>query len=376
MATIKGQQTSYVATLPQKRVVTDRITMTEPMEIALINALGLDNNSKFQFVNTPGIKYEWLEDTYAPVSDAANDADLTNVTTTTTITVADGTKIQVGDVLQLDDEFVWVSAVVGNDLTVTRGYGGTANVTHASNVVIYIRYSARLEGANASDSPSTEPASNYNYSVIMQKTINVSRSDNLLQRYGIPDLVDREIDKAMDEKKLQLTKLPYYGLRVAGASPARSAGGFDVFITTNVTDLSSAALTQKAVEDAVQSAFDAGGNPSLLVCGSWVKRKITDFYAGYVHTDRDERLGGISIDRILVPQGLTLDVMVDRWCPASKLYILDRNHIGYITLDAFFYETLGKTGDTAEYGQVVGEYGFVARYQKAHAIIKGISIVL
>ena len=53
-----GQEITYSGTLNQKRVVADRIVMIEPMEYVAINALGLDNESKFALVNTPGEKYE------------------------------------------------------------------------------------------------------------------------------------------------------------------------------------------------------------------------------------------------------------------------------------------------------------------------------
>ena len=72
---------------------------------------------------------------------------------------------------------------------------------------------------------------------------------------------------------------------------------------------------------------------------------------------------------------MTLDVLVDRFCPTDKVYILDKNYCGYLTIDPFFFEELGKTKDTADggYGQVVGEYGWVTAFEKAHAIISGFS---
>ncbi len=57
----QGMQTSYVGTVPQKRVVSDRILFSDPMDIPLINAFGLDAESKFKFVNAPGKVYEWLQ---------------------------------------------------------------------------------------------------------------------------------------------------------------------------------------------------------------------------------------------------------------------------------------------------------------------------
>jgi hypothetical protein len=369
----QGQQNTYVGTVPQKRIISDYIWMTEPMEFPLINALGLNNESKFHFVNTPGKMYEWLTDTYSGLSTTGNDTDLTNDSTATTVTVTDGSLFQPGDVLQIDSEYIWVSAVSTNDLTVTRNYGGT-QATHASNAAIYLRSRARLEGAAANDSHYTQPTSAYNYSFILQKTIEISRSDGRITRYGISDLLEYEKSKKMDELKRDLTRKPYYGQRKAGsASTPRDAGGLDTFITTNVTAAASAALTLKNIEDAVQTSFDNGGNPSLLVCGGWAKRKIASWFEGAVRTERSETLGGVMIDRIQTAMGPTLDVMVDRYCPTNKLYILDPSLVGYITIDDLFWEDLAKTKDTAAYGQIVGEYGFVVADEAKHAIISGFS---
>lgn len=365
-----GMQTTYVGTVPQKRVVSDRILFSDPMDIPLVSALGLSNEGKFKFANTPGKMYEWVEDAFSGLSTTLNeDTTATSDSTDTTLSVVDGTLFQPGDVIQVDSEYIWVSAVSTNDLTVTRNYGGT-QATHASTSAVYLRSRARLEGATAASSHYTEPTSGYNYSFIMQKSIEISRTDGRIKRYGIPNLVNYEIDKKMNELKIDLTRKPYYGQRKAGsASTPRDAGGLGTFITTNVTDCSSAALTQKNIEDAVQSAWGYGGNPTLLVCGGWAKRKIASFFEGSVRTERSEKMGGVTIDKIQTAMGPVLDVLVDRWIPTNQIYLLDTEKVGFITIDDFFYEELAKTKDTEAYGQIVGEYGFVVANEKHHAKI-------
>lgn len=374
----QGQQTTYVGTLPQKRTVSDRLFQTEPMEFPLFNAFGVNADAKFKFVNSPGTMYEWLEDTYSPISDTCADTGMTNVTNTTTVAVTDGTLFQAGDVTIIDTDYIWVASVATNTLTVVRGFGGGTPVTHASTSTIYIRSRARLEGATAGNSHYTQPTTGYNYSQIFQKSIEISRSDSRLNRYGIANLVEYEIDKKMKELQRDLTRLPYYGKRAAGtATTARGSGGLDTFISTNLTTLSgSPALTQKNVEDSVQTCWDNGGSPNLLVCGAWAKRKICDMYTGQVQTLRNDTMGGVTINRIMTQLGIEMDVLVDRFCPTTKIHILQADLISFVTIDEFFYEDLGKTKDTAAYGQIVGEYGFAQADQKKHAMITGISTSL
>lgn len=369
-----GQMITYSQTLPQKRMVTDRIVMKDPMEIVAINALGLNNESKFRFVNVPGKKYEWLEDTYAPKSDTINSSAWTSDNTHTQLTMDNGAYFQVGDILLIDAEYVWVSAVSSNTLTVTRNYGGT-QATHADGVTAYIHSRARLEGAATSDSNFTEATTGYNFSQIFHKQIEVSRTDGLLQNYGMSDKVAREVDKGMDELLLLLNRSAYHAQRAAGSSSTvRGMGGFPTFITTNPTSASSAALTRGMIDTEIQQVWEAGGNLDLFLCGGFARRKINDFFEGFVRTDRDETRGGIIIDRIVNPiTGGEIVVAADRHCPTNFLWMLDTRFVGYITIDDFFFEELGKTSDTASFGQIVGEYGLVVANEAWHSNVNTFS---
>jgi hypothetical protein len=374
MATYSGQEHSYSNTVNQKTMITDRIIMADPYDITAIVALGLDNASKFQFVNQPNRTYTWLEDAYPDVHDHTNEAEMTDHADTVTITVTDGDLFHVGDVVQLDDEYVWVSAISGQELTIVRGFGASVSATHATTTIAYIRYNARLEGAVSSDSPWTEVSSQSNYSTILHREVDITRDDMLFPRYGMSNLKEYKIDRNMDVLMEQLNRLPYFGQFDAGsATAARSAGGLPTFVTTNATALASAVLLRKHIDDELEQIYSAGGKTDLILCGPWFQRKINDFYEGFVETVRSESIGGILIKELMHPiTGSYIKVVVDRHCPSSSAFLLDTRFVGYITIDPFFYEDLAKTGDSL-LGQTVGEYGFVAAYNKAHSIISGFS---
>jgi hypothetical protein len=381
MATGSGQLTSYSNTIPQKTMISDRIILADVYDIPTITALGLNNEAKFRFVNTPGRTYEWLEDVYPEVTDTAAGTNLTVTTNTTTITITYPNRFHVGDVIQLGDaaagvtDLAVVSSISGSVLTVARGFGGVASVSHAETITVYIRGTARLEGASNSDSPWTEVTSNTNCSQIFHRSVEVTRDDQKFPNYGITDLVNYRIDKNMDILMKQLNALPFYGKRAAGtSSTSRGAGGFWTFITTNTTGLSSAALTRAVIDTELEQIFTAGGTTDLIICDTWGQRKINDMYEGYVSTGRAESIGGILVKQLQHPiTGKLVDVMVDRDCPAGYMYMIDRSVCGYITVDPFFYEELAKTKDNAATGQTVGEYGFVCAANKFHSILWGYS---
>jgi hypothetical protein len=349
--------------------------LADPYDITAIVALGLDNSSKFAFINQPGRTYNWLEDAYPSTSDTAAEDKLTDTSATVTIVVTDGGRFHVGDVVFMDSEAVHVtSKPATNTLTVTRGYGATAQATHSSTVTMYIRYQARVEGADTNDSPWSEVTTKTNYSTILHREVNMSRDDLLIPRYGISDLWKYRIDMNMNVLMEQLDRIPYYGtLAVGAATTARSSAGLTELVTTNATALASATLLRSHIDTEFLQIFNAGGKTDLILCDAWFQKKINDFYEGFITTERSESVGGMLIKQLQHPiTGQLTKVVVDRHCRSGYAFFLDTRYVGYITIDPFFFEKLAKTGD-AELGQTVGEYGFVAAYEKSHSILSGYS---
>lgn len=144
MANLTSPFTTYSDVTPQKRVITDYITLIDPSDAPLVEALGgLDGAaSKFKFLNQ-GTTVEWLEDTLTPLDGVlANSA--TVASTDTTLKVADPAIFQPGHILLMGTEGMWVSDVSGQVITVTRGFTGTA-ASAATNAAVKIIGMARLE---------------------------------------------------------------------------------------------------------------------------------------------------------------------------------------------------------------------------------------
>ncbi len=172
MAAFDQPVTTYSDTTPQKRVITDVISLIDPSDAPAIDALGgLDGASgKFRFVNEQGTNPEWLEDTLGALTDTMA---ASTTSTGTSLTVTDGSNFQVGHIIRIDSEDIWVSAVSTNTLTVTRNFGGTA-ATHSSTDTITIIGMARLEGAESTSIGLTDRTSNSNYTQILHKEIKVT----------------------------------------------------------------------------------------------------------------------------------------------------------------------------------------------------------
>ena len=182
MASQIGQLTSYQDTVPDKRMVTDRILRIEPYDIVAYSYLGTDMG-KFNFTNRDNKTYEWLESTYNDRTDTVN-TGLASDSTTTTFSATDADLYQVGDVWECEGEGLLITGKSTTTMTIVRNIFG-AQATHANSSVITRVSRARLDGATADDSPRNEVASASNVTQIFQRTIEVARTKGKIAEYGV-----------------------------------------------------------------------------------------------------------------------------------------------------------------------------------------------
>lgn len=382
MAVTDSPFSTYSDPTTQRRAITDVISLIDPTTTPAIAAMGgLDGAaSKFRFVNWPSKTVEWLEDTHAPLSDTLNEsASITS--TVTTITVTDASLYEPGYIIKIDSEYLWVSsaAITTNILTVTRGVAGSTAATHASTASIEIISNARVEGAESTPIAFTTRTTGSNVTQIFHQEVKVPRSQIKLSQYGIADEMAYQKDKAVPAIMRMIEKHIFNSkaLSTGSVSVGRIMNGLQGFITTN--KISGASLSQAAFENAVLSAYNnGGGGPWVAFVNPVVKQKIKNFYdttgvasATILRVSQDTREVGMNIDRINTPFG-TVDLVMTRWVASSIVPIVDLQHVGFITYDPFQWEDLAKTGDY-ERAEVVGEFTFCLRQEKAHAILTAVS---
>ncbi len=166
----------------------------------------------------------------------------------------------------------------------------------------------------------------------------------------------------------------FTGQKIERSSTAAGGmGGFEEFVTTNVLSNSGTArvLTQALLEQLLQNIWEDGGMPDVIMCNAFQKRLISSFYAGSVRTERSERTGGVVIDNIETEFG-NYDLMLNRRMPTNKLYVAQREKVGWITLRPWFVKQLAESGDYTK-KEIVGEFGFVVVNESAHGIIKDLT---
>lgn len=376
MATIYDQQkTTYSDTNSQVRVIADVIKIIDPVDTPLIVALGgLDGARGKLAIRPDGKKIELLEDEFAATADAFG-STLTN-TTGTAATVVDGSKFQPGMILSWGTEYAWVSAVSGNDLTISRGYGGTAD-TASSTEVINIVGMARLEGDDADYVGLNAIAVPYNFTQIFQKALNVSGSDEAIDYYGMGSPFAYQAQKAVPELARLVELNLFHGVASTGsASTPRGFGGLPNFVNaTNSPSLTSVGAIAKADIDGIMELIHTqGGMPDILTVHPGVANDLKALIdsSSFVRVDQSENKLGLGPLMYADSQYGRLRIIMDRWCPVSYAYVLDSRRAGLYTLRPFQWKPLATTGDSKK-GEVVGEFSFMVANAAGHGVLSGIT---
>ena len=375
MANVASPLNTYSDTTPQKRAITDVISLIDPSDAPFIDAMGgLDGaSSKFRFANTPSTVVEWLEDTLIGLTGTLNGSIASN---TTGVTLVDSLNVQPGHIVRVDSEEMWVSAVNTSThvATVTRNFGGT-QASHADSASVAIIGMARLEGADSDSVGFTDKTVGSNYTQIFQQEVKVSRSQQQRTQYGVTDELAYQIDKVIPQK---MREIEQHALQFAGAAKAGSAttprtmGGLKHFITTN--KVSGATLAQSQFESLTKLIYAAGGEGTLYAFLSPTNmQKVKNFYDSttVLRVDRSETTVGMNITQIETPFA-TVNLVMDRWCQDTVIPIVSASHVGFLTYYPFTQEPLAKAGDY-ERAEVVGEFTLCVRQQTAHGLLTAVS---
>lgn len=377
--TVNDPKSTYADTGIFVRNIAAFIDIVSPDDVPLLKAIGLNSAQKLLRGEIHNSKVEWIEDQLKKTSTLLNEA-LDSSETGVDVDSGEGVNYFKGLIIRIDDELMWVVSVSSDTLTVVREFGGTTGATHDNNAPIEIVGHAQVEGDPPPAARTFDFTQPFNYTQIFEDSIHLTGSQMSMKQYGLDDEYDYQTAKIFKELLIKLERSAVDGGRAAGsATTARATGGLRQFVTLGPAALAGAALTQKHIEDEMQARFEAVGMsymPNTIICNAWGKRKISSFYAPFVRTERDEKKGGISIMKVETDFG-TMDVMLNRWCPTNRLYMVRPEFIGVGPLRGrdFFEERLAKTADAID-GHVVGEYAVIVKNTTGMARITGFSTSL
>lgn len=368
--------------------VSDIVSIVSPFETPLLDHLGDPRSPALSTI------HEWIEDSLLPNTDQINQTTFSpSATTATSITVDNGSRFQVGDLVRPAEasEVMLVTAISTNTLTVTRAYGGTTAFPLTDNMKLTILGNAALEGAAAPAPRFTSRARKSNYTQIFTATVEVSGSMQAARAHGVADEADYQKSERMRELLRDLENTVINGAAPAstqqGSSTVRrSMNGIIRSIATNSfspgaagfplgTGLGENEITEEILNTAMRRVWDqSSGVIDTIVVGGAQKRRINallDSQRGY--TPSDTRLKNLV--SIYESDFGVCRIILSRWVPADAALFLDSSRVSVLPLAgrSFHAKPLASTGDSLSM-QILGEYTLEFKNESAHAIVRNLAV--
>lgn len=396
MAQVAGIRTTgqAISETTLVRWVSDKGLLLEPNIAPLITFLL--NLKKKQPVTSPRI--EWFEDDY--VSRWAASADTTNAnSSSTTVTVADGTMFVVGDLIAVpraatsstQPEIMRVTARSSDTLTVVRGVGSTSLVTINNGDALAILGTAHEEGSTPPVAKSTTKVAKISYTEIFKKTVNLSKTQVASTIYGAPS-GERALQhmKLLNQVKIDMNRSFLFGVASealtggANSLPIRTTMGLSSRVSTNKYD-AGGTLTRKGLESFARMAFRYGDKGTkLLLASPLVISAVHDWANAHQQIQPAEKVFGVNINRVITGHGEWMlvrdwgleDGVSGKYGFSGWAFSIDINDdsMMYCPLvgheenrDIKITENVIRDGRDAYVDEVLAEVGLAIKHEKRHA---------
>ena len=410
MATITTQRVTYgydptvggYDSVNEALDISSMLDILRPVDVPLLTLIG-----KSSLLNPARqVKHEWMEDEYRGQSTVTaglnNTTDPVSVTLTTAAhaaffrgsggsgSPADYTvagSVGPGDIVRIWDangeELAIVTNTTATTIELDRSQLGTTPLAHTTAANVTIVGTLQPQGLNSvGASRTTTKANAFNYTQIFEDSFRQSDTQRVTKKWTQQDDRENELSKIVDLMGVQMERAILYGRKqkpaatvAAQQGPAGAMGGIRSFITTNVSNKAGAALTEKMLQDTLQSVWEAGGPGRLVaVVNATQKRRINTFLDAYRQADyHDDRLGTF-VNRYDTDFG-SLDVLLDRHMATDEVLLLDTSRIGFGPLEGRPLSMYRANTDSKEaiVYEVIGEYTLELRMEKAHARLYGLS---
>ena len=232
---------------------------------------------------------------------------------------------------------------------------------------------AQVEGADATSAVLTPTTRVGNYTQISDKVIQVSTTDDVVDKAGRSTETAYQLSKASAEIKRDMESilLSDQAQNAGGTALARKLGGLASWLTTNVVDTAGGALTEDMLKEAVLKAYTAGGEPDVLLVSPANKQVVSTFPGIAEQRYQAPKTGQTKIvgaaDVYMSDFG-TLSVVPDRFLSNEITYVLDPSMANVAYLRPFKSQKLAKMGDSEKHLLNV-EYTLVVKNEAAHAIM-------
>jgi hypothetical protein len=256
---------------------------------------------------------------------------------------------------------------------------------------------AVVEGAAASDATLSPTTRIGNRTQISAKTVKVSGTLETVNKAGRKSEKAYQLAKASAEIKrdMEAILLSNQVASAGDATTARTLGGLQAWLNTNYSGGTSGtagasgttarvtgtdrAFTQAILNTVIQSAYVAGGSPTILMVTP-AQKVVASTFAGiatrYKDIPSNVQASIIAAADVFVSDFGTISIVPNRFIPNADsddtAFLLDPEMASVAYLRPFQTNELAKTGD-ADVTQLLVEYTLEVKNEAAHGIISDLS---
>lgn len=331
-----------------------------------------------------GYKTSWLDMRVDATSSTTTAAVLVGATT---VPVADGSKFRAGMLLSPvgSDEVVLVTAVSGNDLTVTRGFGGTTAAALTSGQKLVIDSVAREENSQAENDGIFQPEPVENFFQTMDTAVEMSRRALATMQFGNTNDLTFQVAERIRQLTIQMDRALVRGRKATATIDGKTVtytGGLRYFLDQAgavKVDNSGATLTLDAINALNEEIISRGGTTNTLAVGLKLGRKLSALVAANYNSQRLSEWSADEGSLLTLPSDLPLvgnvnRIVIDTNLADTELMIFDSSVINIMPMAAGNAADSGNwtTKDATVNGQdgqrvrILGDFAMCVRQSKTH----------
>jgi hypothetical protein len=366
---------SYDLQVETKINIDELIYILTPEDLPLLSGIGSDGLGVIGKAPVDNTVFYWMEEDVPLPRGVLNEA-LDSSETDVTVVAGDAVKFAVGDAIRIDDEIFKVTALDTSTevLTVTRGALGSTAASHTSGAEIIGLGTVLPEGDIGS--ANFQGRDKYsNYTQIFSKKLTVSRTEQSIPKYGVPNELNKQMRNAMLHCNVGIEQAALYGIKYEDtATRVRSTGGLNSYITSNV-DSSSDWITVGAIEALQQTAYDNGGMFDFITARPAAFRALNNTVGNervQTVTVEDARRGRRRAQTVMTEFG-EVTLVRNRYVRKTDAFCYSRDNFIQRVFQPLVAQKLAKTNDTDSY-MMVGECGFQIKGQDHMAKFTGLDL--
>lgn len=258
------------------------------------------------------------------------DEALDNSETDVDVTSGEGVHLGLGDIILIDSEYMQVTAVATDTLTVRRGVWGSSAVTH-DTATAWTKVSSGVdENVTIAARGYVDITEYFNLPQQMLYTYEETYLSKNLARYGGSAKITDMVTDALISVRTDLNQALYKGVRATFADGTTSGmlGGMTTFVPqgNSGSDFVSDSLTEKIINNSFEDIIGTSSDkrlPTHIFCTYPMKQAIAHLYRALnaYNRDADENAAGMRIETIVTPYG-NIEIVADAHCQTGRLYFL------------------------------------------------------